>query len=200
MEEEVDLVGLNKGKEPVVAGNRELLHDPVAPMEATATPSPEAQTVNEAHTHRGQSNPTSSTPPPAMSTDFVKPKPKPSKKKAKILGPIPKETKNSAQKPYDLPLLPKKQTSHTPKMLPSIQSHSSSPPQASTVKLEPPLLLPVSLTDLSPPLTQSPIASKLDPPFTVSNPGTETLLLQASHVNSLVVVQDTATLPSTFSQ
>ncbi|GLT32895.1 hypothetical protein SLA2020_403390 [Shorea laevis] len=62
---------------------------------------------------------TSIVPPPAPSTNFVKPKPK--NKKAKTVGPLPKETKPSTPKPYQLPSTLKKQQDLSPQLsLPAI--------------------------------------------------------------------------------
>ncbi|GLT25263.1 hypothetical protein SLA2020_004040 [Shorea laevis] len=46
-------------------------------------------------------------PPPTPSTNFIKPKPK--QRKSKMGGPVPKETKPLAPKPYQLPPILKKQ-------------------------------------------------------------------------------------------
>ncbi|GLT51811.1 hypothetical protein SLA2020_251930 [Shorea laevis] len=188
MEEEVDLLGLNNGKEMVRVGDS-------APMDATVTPSPPIETLISTEAHPGPSNSAQPIPPPAMSTTFVKPKP--SKKKTKVLGPIPKETKIIAQKPYDLPPLPKKQTNRTPKMLPSIQSPPSQTPSA---LCKPPLLQSSSPEDLGTPSVQIPTSPNPAPPSVVSTSRTKTALPQASHAISPAVVQNTATLPTVSSQ
>ncbi|GLT58485.1 hypothetical protein SLA2020_313730 [Shorea laevis] len=121
MEEKVDLLGSNKGKESAVAEDSAPLHDlwlPWMPLPPQAPRPklyswPKPTLVHQIH-HR---------PSPHQPCPVCLSNPNLSllKTKTKVLGPIPKETKNNAQKPYDLPLLPKKQNIHIPKMLPSIQ-------------------------------------------------------------------------------
>ncbi|GLT34656.1 hypothetical protein SLA2020_091590 [Shorea laevis] len=203
MEEETDLLGSKKGKDVVTTGDTAILQDSVAPMDATTSPSPEAQSAAQTHVPFDQSNSQTPVPPLALSTAFAKPKNKTTKKKTKSLGPIPKETKNSAQKIYDLPLTSKKQANQTlPQMLPSIQAPFSSPPLAPTNLDKPPLLLPEQSIDraMSPPKTL-PAASPNSTFLPIaSTPGTEPLLPKTGYVNSPAVVQDVATLPSTSSQ
>ncbi|GLT52281.1 hypothetical protein SLA2020_256290 [Shorea laevis] len=78
-------------------------------MDVTPPPIAEDHISNPAQQEANKQAALPPIPPPALDNSFVKPKSRPSKKKAKSLGPIPKETKTTAQKPYALPPVLKKQ-------------------------------------------------------------------------------------------
>ncbi|GLU03865.1 hypothetical protein SLE2022_210380 [Rubroshorea leprosula] len=110
MDEKVDLLGSKKGDEVVIVGDSILSNDVVMSMDSTLSLSPNALPLAQAHVTPSQPMKPMPIPPLAKSTLFVKPKPKSSKKKNKIFGPMLKETKTSAQKPYNLPLASKRQS------------------------------------------------------------------------------------------
>ncbi|GLT28155.1 hypothetical protein SLA2020_031070 [Shorea laevis] len=127
MDEEVDLLGSKKGDEVVIVGDSSLSNDVVTPMDSTLSPSLSA--LPPAQAHVTSSLPIKPMPIPSLaeSTFFIKPKSKSSKKKNKIFGPMLKETKTSAQKPYNLPFASKKQSGRMWQMLPSMQTVSLTP-------------------------------------------------------------------------
>ncbi|GKV23249.1 hypothetical protein SLEP1_g33000 [Rubroshorea leprosula] len=121
MDEETNLVGAIKGKEVIEARNsRNSIGDSLA-MDITHSPVFEAQLSGPTHQEVSKSTPT-------PDSSFVKPKSKSSKRKTKTLGPIPKESKTSAPKPYDPPAVSMKQSDSSlvsPSTLPSAGSSSN---------------------------------------------------------------------------
>ncbi|GLT25003.1 hypothetical protein SLA2020_001600 [Shorea laevis] len=201
MEEEIALLGATKGKEVVTVGDSAPLNAIVMPMDTSISPSPSEPPPAQTHVTSGQLIEPLPIPPPAESTLFIKPKSKPSKKKNKILGPMHKETKASAQKPYTLPVVSKKQSSSTPQMQPSIQTVSSAPHLVSSAKDNTPIIPspPIPHTMSLPqdlPLTSTPSSSPPTVPIFV----TGSMPLQAGNLGSSAVISGTATLSSTPSQ
>ncbi|GLT34632.1 hypothetical protein SLA2020_091370 [Shorea laevis] len=165
-----------------------------------ATPSPNMAAQLSSPTQHRVNNPSAlpPIPPPAPSNYFVKPKSKSSKRKTKSLGPVPKESKTVAQKPYDLPQGLKKQLDSSPlvssvkpavvqprdvvlQTLPSIQKPSTCPPAATSIASVPHpnlLLEPKQAHDL----------------------GTNSQLPQVGHTFSLVATQEPVALPPTISK
>ncbi|GLU03954.1 hypothetical protein SLE2022_211230 [Rubroshorea leprosula] len=92
MEEDAELINSKEVNEPEMAGNSSKSKDfvgPTMPMDFAPTG-----------------------PPPAFSTTFIKPKP--NKRKTKTGAPVPKETKPLMPKPYQPPLILKKQQESSP--------------------------------------------------------------------------------------
>ncbi|GLU14632.1 hypothetical protein SLE2022_311910 [Rubroshorea leprosula] len=110
MDEETDLIGAIKGKEIIEAGNSGNSSGDSLAMDITHSPVLEAQLSGPTHQEVSKSTALPPIPPPAPDSSFVKPKSKSSKKKTKTLGPVPKESKTSAPKPYDPPVVSKKQS------------------------------------------------------------------------------------------
>ncbi|GKV49732.1 hypothetical protein SLEP1_g56468 [Rubroshorea leprosula] len=110
MDKETDLLHALNGLH-VLAGESSKVNEVVAPMDVAPSPIPEAYKTTQTQNCSQQT--VGPTPPPAPSTMFVKPNAKPSKRKGKTLGPIPKDTKISTHKPYELPPALKKHLPHT---------------------------------------------------------------------------------------
>ncbi|GLT60497.1 hypothetical protein SLA2020_332610 [Shorea laevis] len=185
MEEETNLLGSTKGKEAVLAGDSALLNADVTPMDSIISPGPSAPPPAQTHAISGQPIESMSIPPPPESILFIKPKSKSSKKKNKILDPMHKEPKVSAQKPYNLPPTPKKQGS-PPQMLPSIQTVSSAP-------LVPAPSIPHVM---SPPQALPSTSSTAPPPPTIPITVFASMPLQTGHLVSPAVIPGTASLSS----
>ncbi|GKV44406.1 hypothetical protein SLEP1_g51593 [Rubroshorea leprosula] len=110
IDEETDLIGAIKGKEVIEAGNSENSSGDSLAMDITHSPVLEAQLSSPTHQEVSKSTALPLVPPPTLDSSSVKPKSKLSKKKTKTLGPVPKESKTSAPKPYDPPTVSKKQS------------------------------------------------------------------------------------------
>ncbi|GKV19005.1 hypothetical protein SLEP1_g29305 [Rubroshorea leprosula] len=128
MDEETDLIGAIKGKEVIEVGNFGNSSGDSLAMDITHSPILEAQLSSPTHQEVSKSTALPPIPPPTPNSCSVKPKSKPSKKKTKTLGPVPKESKTSAPKPYDPLIVSKKQSDSSlvpPSTLPPTGSSSN---------------------------------------------------------------------------
>ncbi|GLT68416.1 hypothetical protein SLA2020_406490 [Shorea laevis] len=101
----------------------------------------EAQPSSLTHQEAGKTITLQTTPPPTPDTSFIKLKPKSTKRKSKIAGPIPKDTKTNAHKPYDPPSASKKHLDHSLVSL-AIPPATEGTPTAPIAQVVPPTPLP----------------------------------------------------------
>ncbi|GLT90122.1 hypothetical protein SLE2022_080720 [Rubroshorea leprosula] len=193
MDKETDLLHALNGPH-VLAGESSKVNEAVAPMDAAPTPIPE--TLKSTQTQNGSHQTMGPTPPPAPS--IVKPNAKPSKRKGKTLGPIPKDTKISTQKPYELPPALKKHLPHTTQMLPSIQSIvQSSLGDSVSLVAHPSMSSPLMPCSSAPPLSEIDATH----PQQITSPSESSLSPQhVGQVHILAVSPSTAAPSSTSSQ
>ncbi|GKV49594.1 hypothetical protein SLEP1_g56334 [Rubroshorea leprosula] len=111
----------------------------------------------------GKTLPLQTIPPAAPDTSFIKPKPKSTKRKSKTSGPIPKDTKPSAHKPYDPPPVSKKHLDHS-LVPPAIPPATEGTPTAPITQVVPPTPLPMPHTTSTPQILPSIHAPSTKPP------------------------------------
>ncbi|GLT60148.1 hypothetical protein SLA2020_329290 [Shorea laevis] len=115
MEEEIDLQNPNAINDPITSGmvgispqTQNVVIDSEPEMVSQPNSEPQPHPLVGPHVSDNTNLP------PAPSTAFVKPKPK--RKKNKSGGPVQKDTKLPASKPYQPPILVKKQQEHSPQI------------------------------------------------------------------------------------
>ncbi|GLT40958.1 hypothetical protein SLA2020_150530 [Shorea laevis] len=203
MDEELELIGAHKDQPVVEVGNMANLKDGAAEMDATPSQIVEAQLPNPTQHDATKQAPI---PPPPLDNSFVKPKSKPSKKKTKSIGPVPKETKTAAQKPYALPPVLKKQMDSLLSR-PTTQAHTETSLVVLANQGASQALLPMQQMDpeqmMLPSIQTSdmPRAGNLLPaPNSAHALGVNSTSSHAGQVSSLVATQALVALPPTTSQ
>ncbi|GLU23683.1 hypothetical protein SLE2022_396710 [Rubroshorea leprosula] len=208
MDREIELIGAIKGKEVVEAGNSSTSNKDLAAMDITPLPALEAQMQGPIHQATVSTSALPSIPPPVPDNSFAKPKSRSSKKKTKTLGPVLKEARTSVQKPYDPPLVSKKNLDSSLVPPSTLSSGSSSPkvlieqaaPSSSLLAQQVALRLPsiqISPTSL-PAVSNAPdkFHAENPPPASTSdhNVGVNPLTQLIGQVPPLVATQDPVAL------